>query len=314
MYDNEVAMPFHTACFDIFMRLSRLRFGHIDINGLMSWYNLEGEWLSVGTFPHDPNVRRSASQWWEHKTGLEYLATNPIFIPRLGPSLRSAIQDSPSFNTRAGAFSLPEFPSIYRSSSNSRTTSSEASQDFFQALPVELRMEVIGYLGSKEIANLRLATRAFRQLPIYLWHRLLREEMPWLWEVWSNDVPYIWTTISAASLKEEKAAREAIDQELTTLRTVIRQEIPEMVEAWIQAEQDLVAGRPNSLLDSQAAALKTLVYSLPVANTNWYQLYTDITRHWSDLKGLHNRRRIWKAVEEIIRRIRMYREQGKVED
>ena len=43
--------------------------------------------------------------------------------------------------------------------------------------------------------------------------------------------------------------------------------------------------------------------SLPVRQTNWYQFYCKARHLWTTFKGLQNRRRIWKDVEEIVYRI-----------
>lgn len=45
---------------------------------------------------------------------------------------------------------------------------------------------VLDHLGSKDIANLRLATPVFRQLPSIIFRRLFLEDMPWLFE--ANDL------------------------------------------------------------------------------------------------------------------------------
>ena len=93
-------------------------------------------------------------------------------------------------------------------------------------------------LSSKDIANLRLVSRAFRQLPKLLFMKLLREDMPWLWEV-----------------------------------------------------EDYDAG-----------------------NTNWFSLYQMVKGCWLNIKGLKNRQRIWKDVEEVVRRIKVCRENGQIVD
>ncbi len=95
---------------------------------------------------------------------------------------------------------------------------------------------ILHHLGSKDIANLRLATPVFRQLPTILFRRLLLEDMPWLFEV----------------------------------------------------------------------------KDLDVAKINWYDCYCRVKSNWKDLKGLQNRRRIWRDVEEIVRRIENYRNEGKI--
>ncbi|MCJ1399146.1 hypothetical protein MMC11_002348 [Xylographa trunciseda] len=50
---------------------------------------------------------------------------------------------------------------------------------------------------------------------------------------------------------------------------------------------------------------------LEVGKTNWYKLYCMLKSCWL-FKGLQNRRRIWKDVEEVVRRIRKCRQEGKV--
>ena len=51
---------------------------------------------------------------------------------------------------------------------------------------------------------------------------------------------------------------------------------------------------------------------LPVGETDWHELYC-MTKHcWLGLKGLQNRKRIWKDIEEIMGKIAKYREEGKI--
>ena len=95
---------------------------------------------------------------------------------------------------------------------------------------------VLDHLGSKDIANLRLATPVFRELPTTLFRRLFFEDMPWLWEA----------------------------------------------------------------------------KDLDIASINWYDWYCKWKSGGGDLKGLRNRRRIWRDVEEIIRRIQKFRNEGKI--
>lgn len=47
--------------------------------------------------------------------------------------------------------------------------------------------------------------------------------------------------------------------------------------------------------------------ALPVGTFDWYRLYCIVKFGWIGLKGLRNRKRIWKEVEEIVRRIGKYR-------
>ena len=54
------------------------------------------------------------------------------------------------------------------------------------------------------------------------------------------------------------------------------------------------------------------VKDLDVAKLNWYELYCTLKSSLKYLKGLENRRRIWRDLEEIVRRIEEYRAEGKI--
>ena len=111
-----------------------------------------------------------------------------------------------------------------------------AAKDPFSPLSAEITSMILNHLGSKDIANLRLATPVFRQLPTIMFRRLLLEEMPWFFEA----------------------------------------------------------------------------KDLDVAKYNWHELYCALKWSWKDLKGLRNRRRIWRDLEEILRRIEELRKDGKI--
>jgi hypothetical protein len=279
-------MPFHPTCLEIFRRASISHFGIVDINGLMDWRNQESSFKFHGAFPRHPDVKNSEQQWWSHNPGSEYLAANPVFIPSLPPLLRSAIHEDSLFSTQSSAFALPEL--------HAGNNATEAMlRDPFLTIPREIRDGIVERLESKDIANLRLASCAFRQLRISLWYILLRKEMPWLWEVWSEEKPYFWTTVTYEDLKKEEKAREDFERELLLYRRVLKEEMPEIFDAWIEAEPTY----DDFAISCRArhAALTPII--LPKNRTNWYQLYRDIMRNWKDLKGLQNRRRIWTDIE-----------------
>ena len=53
---------------------------------------------------------------------------------------------------------------------------------------------------------------------------------------------------------------------------------------------------------------------LPVGSTDWYFLYTKMKFAWQNLKGVQNRKRMWKDVNEIVTRIEKYRIEGSISD
>ncbi|CAI6338064.1 unnamed protein product [Periconia digitata] len=283
--DNFTAIPFHPACFDIFSRLSRKRFGYINFEALGNWCFDQHDWDSVES--NDKNVKKCSDQWWNHRDGCEYLAANPLFIPDLAPILRGVVQDDENFSPQNGSFNVP--PNYHDGDGD----------DVFNTLPLEIRLQTLSYLSSSDIANLRLVSHTFRQLPIFLWRDLLKAEIPWLWEVWSDDVPFIWATTTNEAIVEHRKIEEETRVWRDNARTIIKQEMPEIYDEWDQDVAKLLSERPGFLEAGRADAMNEMV-RLPIGKTNWFQLYTEITRNWKSLKGLQNRKRIWIDVEKIV--------------
>lgn len=298
-YDVEVAqmMPFHPTCFEIFKHLSRREFNRVDVNGLMSWWKIENTFKDAYDFPRHEDVTTASCQHWDHYRGAEYLAANPVYVPGLDSLLCSAISADPSFSVEMGAFS----------GDLCQAKSGSYSNDPFLQLPQELRFSVISHLSSPEIAHLRQCSRAFYQLPISLWHHLLVEEQPWLWEAYANSSPSFWTLVTARQLQARQAAKDVYENQLQIYRNVIKSEMPELLDNWIRAE-------PAYEEVAEPLEVPKLPVLLPKEKTNWYLVYKNLTVHGKEMKGLRNRRRIWKDVAEIVRRIAKYRDEGRIVD
>ncbi|KAK4549027.1 hypothetical protein LTR36_007483 [Oleoguttula mirabilis] len=293
---EEYAMPFHPACLEVYKRASRL-----DIAGLTDWWTTEGDhdaFHALEREVRDPSVNKCAAQEWRHVGGTEYLAANPLFVPALPALLEQAVSRNPSFNARHDAFEIPEGQPF-------------DPNDAFASLPPELRMLILADLPSKDIASLRLASRSFRQLPLTFFHDLLLREMPWLWEVW-DATPYAhWACTTAAELERSDKTYANASQAVQDYIRIVKEELPELTDqmneagAAYQASLDLDAHHFRA-----SAAARPL--TLPRDRTNWYTLYTLLTRHMrrGELKGLQNRARIWRDCDEILRRIHEYRAQG----
>ncbi|ORY02549.1 hypothetical protein BCR34DRAFT_437902, partial [Clohesyomyces aquaticus] len=265
--EHDYAMPFHPSCFEVFKRVSLLSIGKVDIGGLTGWWLLEATSYEFENFPRNPDVDECAQQEWEHHKGTAYLVANSLYVPKLRDIFAHVVEVGPDFNPRDGAF-------------NPLTTMDpDGSVDPFQLLPAEIRVEILDHLPSKDIASLRLSSRAFNQMPVRYFQKLILREMPWLWEAWPsvtnpNRTPYsIW-----ASLTESNALDEALPAEIQALKDA----------------HDLEISRNEDLTP----------FYLPPGKTNYFLLYTLITRHWKELRGLQNRKRIWTDCEEILRRIR----------
>lgn len=168
-------------------------------------------------------VKHGQEQYWLHEPGCEYLAANPIDIPGL-PGLINSVAGG-TFNINASPFPIRGPIAV-----GAQTNVVKVSSDPFLRLPEELKLMVMEYLPSKDLANLRLASRICSEFPRIMFRRLIPEDMPWFWEV------------------------------------------------------------------SELAV-----------STDWFTLYKSMKFFWCNIKGIQNRRRIWKDVEEIVKRIEPFR-------
>ncbi|KAL4981699.1 hypothetical protein BDW68DRAFT_75775 [Aspergillus falconensis] len=269
---NEVAMPFHPWCFDIFSRQSKLLFNKVNVSGLMRWRNAECTYEAFHEFPRIADVIEAQEQFWRHVPGREYLAANPLYVPGLPALLRAAAEPE-------GKMDYQKAPASSSSSLTSRIAS----------LPLEIRLHILDFLDPADIMRLRAASKAFTQLPNSVWYRLVREEMPWLWEAWGDSeidhTPSPWSTMTANEVKFLNKARKRYLKVLSDEPAILDGTVEYLLPC------------PNLGADS---------VNLPMANLNWHQVYTTIKRNWGCLKGLRNRKRIWEDVAEIIRRIQKY--------
>ncbi|KAL4734593.1 hypothetical protein BDV11DRAFT_174638 [Aspergillus similis] len=272
---NELAMPLHPWCFDIFSRQSRVLFNKVNVAGLMKWRNAECSYEAFHEFPRTADVFEAQEQFWRHVPGREYLSANPLYVPGLPALLRAAAEEDGTTDYKTAPASTP-------STLTNRMVS----------LPLDIRLHIIDFLDPADITRLRAVSKAFAQLPNSVWYRLIREEMPWLWEAWdvseTDHTPSPWTELTANEVRYFNETRKRYCE-------VLRDE-PTTVDA---ADEQVL---PCLNLGVESV-------NLPKAGTNWHRVYTTIKRNWACLKGLRNRQRIWEDVAEIIRRIQKYEAQ-----
>ena len=176
----------------------------------------------------DRFVMNGSEVCWRHEPGCEYLVANPINVPGLQQLLEPPGSAADKRIVLGSSDGLDDFRV-----EDLRPPSStpQIAQDILSVLPAEITSIILDCLGLKDIVNLRLATPVFRALPNFLFQKLFREEMPWLFEV----------------------------QELN------------------------------------------------MAGLDWYELYCRCKNGLQNLKGLRNRKRIWRDVEELVDKIQRYR-------
>lgn len=312
---NEVPMPFHPACLEVYRRVSQLRFGTFNVSDLWQWRLLEGKDKAISHC--DPAVQRALGGEWLHRSGDEWLTANPTFVPALPQILQNAVYGSAaSVNASDSAF-----PTC-RAGKTSKSQSTER-EDCFGILPQEVLFQIILTLRSLDIAALRLASRTFTDLPILLWKKLLKKEMPWLWEVWDHSSPYKWTAVSFSEVRAEEERICKVAAELRHLqslhRRVIQEEMPGnwqqycMDHPWLMEDVD---AEVRVVIQQSIVELGLIrsIYLLPQDRTNWYEVYRLVVKHWDQLKGLRNRQRIWNICEAICDRIQKLREERKIAD
>ncbi|RFN49779.1 hypothetical protein FIE12Z_5927 [Fusarium flagelliforme] len=257
---GKYSMPFHPTCFEIFKRASLRRQGVVDVEGMIQWWRLEGNYEDYHGFPRDPAVRQASQQWWEHNVGDEYLVANPCFVPGLEPLLQTSGQKTDSQN---GDSELTHI-----------MTTGTANDDPFAKLPAEIKHAILVELSFKDIASLKLVSRAFQHLPNSVLYEVTVRDTPWLYEAWSSLPISFWATTT----------KEA------------------MVKKW---DDDTEAF-------NRSAHPAVPVRQLSRTGTDWLRLHAEIFRNRKSLLGLQNRRRIWKDCEEILDRIEKYRNEGKI--
>ncbi|KUJ17088.1 uncharacterized protein LY89DRAFT_669511 [Mollisia scopiformis] len=187
--DEEMGLPMHPSCFEIWKRISIEKTGKVDLHDIWAWRQLEGSYEAFfERFPRHPAVRQGKDQWWEHKPGAEWLAANPIDIPGLNLLINSCYREKYNVNRSVHPVWRRPFPTTY--------SSSTTPNDPFWKLPQELRFAILEPLSGRDIANLRLVTPAYRDLPVILFRAVILSDFPWLWEIRELEVgTTMWYTL-----------------------------------------------------------------------------------------------------------------------
>lgn len=186
----EYAIPFHPTCFEVLKRTMLRRWGEVDVEAFIQWWALEATFDKFRGFPREDAVEEAQQQWWEHRAGDEYLVANPCFVPGLEEILTTSQFDEGAFRSER-EFAFPDMVEIWK------------GHDPFLRLPNELRIMIALESGSKDIANLRLVSRAFRQLPQSLFMELTLREMPWLYEAVTDEPLSFWASTTAKEMRDK---------------------------------------------------------------------------------------------------------------
>lgn len=202
---KELFMPFHPYCLEVYKRAAMAKFGKFDPNILMDWYHLDSTFANFYVrFPRATEARLGNEQRWSHNHGHHWIAANPCFIPTLNALLATSCTKSETAD-----------PDVVFASFASDTYDDQA--DVFERLCPAIRLRILLYLKPADIACLRLSTRSFRQLPQLYFRDLIRNSMPWVWEVWCA-IPYCgWTTVTEEAMKRNQTQQAPAPEDAQVL-------------------------------------------------------------------------------------------------
>lgn len=283
---DQWAVPMHPGCFEMYKRMCVRRFGKVNIDGLWRLRNEQGDYENrFGDFPERADVELVKEQYHVCVRGTEYLAATPI-----EPLGLQALIDSCTGAADEVAFTSG--PAV------------SEGRDPFSRLSFELRSTVLMVLGKRDVANLRLASASFVRLPQSYFRNLVQTEMPWVWELESlpsataMDWHALWTDLSRAdggALLDEKyrehrqkvimdsQRREEWEAELN--RRGIKRNDPKWFELYSKWAEE-----------AKREALEQLKRE---EHSGRWRTRPDP----KEIKGLRNRRMIWRDIEMIVRRI-----------
>ncbi|KAH9215998.1 hypothetical protein DL95DRAFT_363708 [Leptodontidium sp. 2 PMI_412] len=233
--EDDVAIPVHDACWKIFERVSMKKLGRVDLDGFVAL-------------------------WWREASA------NPVNIPGFKLVMRGVYEETPRGD---GAFVARDSSGPLSKRGGSVVIRRRQNDtDPFVGLPTELKNKILARLSPRDIANLRLASRSFRQLPKQIFKQFIMEEFPWFWEI--DEVR------ADVEAHYQKSFTEEYGEDLDLLEGVIP-------PAWFAFVKERMEGKPMDI--------------------NWYRVYKQLKVMEKGSLGLRNRARIWSVAEEVVGRI-----------
>ncbi|KAK5113899.1 hypothetical protein LTR85_010432 [Meristemomyces frigidus] len=284
--EEKSALPMHPKCFDLFKLVSRQRLGKVDIDALWRLREAFGDYENRFTdFPHRPDVDLVSDQWYSCEPGTEYLAANPVEIPGLDSLVQGCVMESE--HMRDVVFDARE--------------RSVPGHDPFSRLSPELCQMLLKYQSRKDVANLRLVSMSFSQLPQTYFRHLIETEMPWMWEL-SELKGLDWHNL-CCKLSIADGGAGIDEKERRWLKDVPRLKYDKLREE-LEAKGKSFKNPGPSGFNAEWMQRRPMVEEEAEAEIRaGYAAGMWPPRSNQALLGLRNRRRIWEDLEEIMRRI-----------
>ncbi|PQE32796.1 F-box-like domain-containing protein [Rutstroemia sp. NJR-2017a WRK4] len=235
---DEMGVPVHDACWKMFEYISRLRFGKVDLQGFMAlWMYLAANPYEIPGFP-----LILQEQYYE------YRSESALAMYNKSTSLQAKERPEPKYWVN--------------------------STDPFMELSAELKTMLLMELDSKSIRNLRLVSRAFRQLPPQVYKHLIVKELPWFWEI--DEIP----------TQKQEFMRN----------TYIRMYGEDLSKMGDKFEAQFKQ-RVKDTIDRKS----------PPETVDWRNVYQTLKMIEKGRLGVRNRVRIWGLLEDIVGRIEKLR-------
>lgn len=287
---EQYAMPFHPSCFEIYRRAAIERHGHFNVDLLGSWYQLKSRYSEFHSFPRSEAVKKGERQWWQHNPGDEYLAADPLWPSGLREAITSAKFERP------------------------RVENNESASSRWGSLPLEVTVLVLSHLDTVAIAKISLAIPETRSIARRVMQRRLQVEYPHLWELSSTQSYYKWTGLTANELKTRQKRLDQKEAEFRLIYSILDEEghgeaRDQLKQNWAESNK----ATQNELLGS--AIMEKLPLTVPTDEVDIarFVLALHDAEEVGNLKGLHNRGRIWKDCETILDQIEELKDQGDIE-
>ncbi|KAI7553083.1 hypothetical protein KC331_g1464 [Hortaea werneckii] len=252
------------------------------IDGLWRLREEKGDYASrFEGMPRNPDVDLVTEKWYSARPGTQYLAADPVDVPGLSALIQSCLVESGEV-----------CESVFDASEHMIERAEHS--DPFARLPSELQHILLKQISRQDVANLRLVSPAFKQLPQSYFRHLVETQMPWLWEV--SDLPKhqidfyrLWCRLHEADggSQQDLQEREWLTQTPRKKSDALRDELE--LPTGFSAEWDKRAPK----LEEEAEAEIQAGYESGM----WRRKPTNV------LLGLRNRKRIWQDLDVIVQMI-----------
>ena len=215
-----------------------------------------------------------------HEPGTEYLAVDPVNVPGLDELIVAGSQG------RVSDIAL------------SSPRASVQAQEVFSVLPVEIRKIILKALPRKDVVNLRIASSTFTEVPQSYFHYLIKAEMPWIWEIDSLSAQEVnwhglWCKLSAADGGSH---------------------VDEKKRVWARRQYVQLEDRTEFMLDNDETRENQATkyqQAMEIGKNHIMKQFRVLNKmqFWgndkkaTELKGLRNRRRIWRDIDGILDRV-----------